>query len=47
VIVKLPQKGWLVILASSREKYGLKPGTNLQVVDYGGGLAIVPASKDL
>jgi AbrB family looped-hinge helix DNA binding protein len=44
--VKLSQKGWVVIPASLREKYGLKPGANLQVVDYGGVLAIVPAFKD-
>ena len=29
-----------------RDKYGLKPGANLQVVDYGGVLAIVPSFKD-
>jgi AbrB family looped-hinge helix DNA binding protein len=40
--VKLSQKGWVVIPAMLREKYGLKPGANLQVVDYGGVLAIVP-----
>jgi len=44
--VKLSRKGWVVIPASMREKYGLKPGANLQVVDYGGVLAIVPAFKD-
>ena len=44
--VKLSQKGWVVIPAVMREKYGLKPGTNLQVVDYGGVLAIVPALKN-
>ncbi len=44
--VKLSQKGWVVIPAVMREKYGLKPGANLQVVDYGGVLAIVPAFKD-
>ena len=44
--VKLSQKGWVVIPASLREKYGLKPGANLQVVDYGGVLVIVPAFKD-
>jgi AbrB family looped-hinge helix DNA binding protein len=44
--VKLSQKGWVVIPASMREKYGLRPGANLQVVDYGGILAIVPAFKD-
>ena len=44
--VRLSQKGWVVIPAAMREKYGLKPGANLQVVDYGGVLAIVPAFKD-
>jgi len=44
--VKLSQKGWVVIPAAMRNKYGLKPGANLQVVDYGGVLAIVPAFKD-
>jgi len=44
--VKLSQKGWVVIPAALRRKYGLKPGANLQVVDYGGILALVPAFKD-
>jgi AbrB family looped-hinge helix DNA binding protein len=44
--VKLSQKGWVVIPAALRRKYGLKPGANLQVVDYGGVLALVPAFKD-
>ena len=43
--VRLSQKGWVVIPAAMRKKYGLKPGANLQVVDYGGVLAIVPAFK--
>jgi AbrB family looped-hinge helix DNA binding protein len=42
----MSHKGWVVIPAVMREKYGLKPGANLQVVDYGGVLAIVPAFKD-
>jgi len=29
-----------------RKKYGLKPGANLQVVDYGGVMAIVPVLND-
>ena len=44
--VKLSQKGWVVIPAALRKKYGLKPGANLQVVDYGGVLSIVPALKN-
>ena len=46
MITKLSQKGWVVIPAALREKYGLRPGANLQVVDYGGVLSIVPAFKD-
>ena len=44
--VKMSQKGWVDIPAVMRNKYGLKPGAYLQVVDYGGVLAIVPAFKD-
>jgi AbrB family looped-hinge helix DNA binding protein len=44
--VKISQKGWIVIPAILREKYALKPGDTLQVVDYGGVLAIVPTYVD-
>ena len=44
--VKLSSKGWVVIPAAMREKYGLKPGSDVQVVDYGGVLSLVPALKD-
>jgi AbrB family looped-hinge helix DNA binding protein len=44
--IKLSQKGWLVIPAELRKKYGLKPGAQVSVVDYGGVLAIVPVFKD-
>lgn len=44
--IKLSHKGWVVIPAALREKYGLKPGTRVQVVDYGGVLALVPAMDD-
>lgn len=35
-------KGWVVIPKELREKYGLTPGTKVQVVDYGGQLSLVP-----
>ena len=35
-------KGWIVIPAELRKKHNLHPGTEVQVVDYGGVLAIVP-----
>ncbi len=44
--VKISQKGWVVIPAALREKYALKPGDLMQVVDYGGVLAILPAFTD-
>jgi len=39
-------KGWIVIPKVYREKYGLEPGRKVQVVDYGGGLSIVPIAED-
>jgi len=44
--VRISQKGWVVIPAAMRAKYGLKPGLDVQVVDYGGGLALVPMLKN-
>jgi AbrB family looped-hinge helix DNA binding protein len=44
--VQLSKKGWVVIPATLRAKYGLKPGASLQVVDYGGVLALIPAHKN-
>jgi len=46
MVIKLSHKGWIVIPAALRKKYGLKAGAELHVVDYGGVLAIVPAFKD-
>ena len=39
-------KGWIVIPKAYRQKYGLEPGQKVQVVDYGGGLSIIPIAKD-
>jgi AbrB family looped-hinge helix DNA binding protein len=39
-------KGWVVIPAELRKKYALKPGATVQIVDYGGVLAIVPTFAD-
>lgn len=40
------EKGWVVIPADLRKKYNLQPGTEVQVVDYGGVLALVPKLAD-
>ena len=39
---KVSAKGWVVIPKSLREKYGLRKGSRVQVVDYGNLLALVP-----
>lgn len=39
-------KGWVVIPAELRRKYGLKKGDAVTIVDYGGVLALVPALED-
>jgi AbrB family looped-hinge helix DNA binding protein len=44
--VTVSEKGWIVIPAELRKKYGLRPGTELSVVDYGGVLALVPTMAD-
>ena len=40
--IKVSEKGWVVIPAELRKKYDLRPGVEVQVVDYGGVLALVP-----
>jgi AbrB family looped-hinge helix DNA binding protein len=39
-------KGWVVIPKELREKYSLKKGSRVQVVDYGNVLALVPLADD-
>jgi AbrB family looped-hinge helix DNA binding protein len=43
---KVSAKGWIVIPKPLREKYGLEKGSQVQVVDYGGVLALVPLLAD-
>ena len=42
----ISSKGWVVIPAELRKKYHLTPGSTMQVVDYDGVLALVPALPD-
>ncbi len=44
--VTMSSKGWVVIPAVYRKKYHLKAGASVEVVDYGGGLSLVPALDD-
>ena len=46
MISKISSKGWVVIPAELRKKYHLHPGQTVQVVDYGGVLALVPTLND-
>ncbi len=45
-IHSVSSKGWVVIPADLRRKYGLKPGAEVRIVDYGGVLAIIPAMRE-
>jgi AbrB family looped-hinge helix DNA binding protein len=42
----ISSKGWVVIPAALRKKYGLEPGSEVRIVDYGGVLALIPAMED-
>ena len=44
--LKISRKGWIVIPASLRRKYNLKPGTAVEIVDYGSVLALIPQKDD-
>ena len=44
--VKVSAKGWIVIPAEIRKRYGIKPGDEVHIVDYGGTLGIVPKLED-
>lgn len=45
-VATVSSKGWIVIPADLRKKYGLEGGARVMVVDYGGVLALVPAFDD-
>ena len=46
VSVKISEKGWVVIPAEYRRRYGLKSGDRVRIVDYGGVLALVPQMEN-
>ena len=43
---RISAKGGVVIPAPLRKKYRLQPGDQVRIVDYGSGLALVPALGD-
>ena len=46
VTARVSPEGWIVIPKPLQEKYGLKEGSQVQVVDCGSVLAVVPLSAD-
>ncbi len=44
--VTVSQKGWIVIPEDIRERYGMHPGTRVALVEYGGGISLVPLPDD-
>jgi AbrB family looped-hinge helix DNA binding protein len=40
--VTVSSKGWVVIPAAYRERYHVHPGSRVEIVDYGGGMSLVP-----
>lgn len=44
--VTISKKGWIVIPKEIRDRYKLKPGDKVSVVDYAGHIAIVLALTD-
>jgi AbrB family looped-hinge helix DNA binding protein len=44
--VKISKKGWVVIPKEIREHYNLHPGDTVNIIDYAGSIAIIPALKD-
>ncbi len=45
-VVKVSSKGWVVIPAEIRARYHIRPGDQMQVVDYGGQIVLMPAISD-
>jgi AbrB family looped-hinge helix DNA binding protein len=44
--VKVLAKGQIVIPASIRKKYGIRPGSEIQFFEYGNTIHLVPPTKD-
>ena len=45
-VVKVSQKGQVLIPKKIREKYGVKPGSNVQILEQPKGIVIKPAPDD-
>jgi AbrB family looped-hinge helix DNA binding protein len=45
--VKVSSKGQIVLPKAIREKFGIKEGDELEVLDFGNEIVIVPVKKDI
>jgi AbrB family looped-hinge helix DNA binding protein len=45
-IVKTLSKGQIVIPAEIRKRYHIKPGTEMQIMEYGGIIYLIPPVED-
>ena len=43
--VTMSKKGWIVIPKEIRERHGLGPGTEIDIVDFGGQIVLVPVPE--
>ena len=44
--VTVSKKGWVVIPHEIRQRYGIRPGDKVHIIDYAGRIAIVPTAED-
>ena len=44
--VKILSKGQIVIPAELRKKFGIEPGTEMQIMEYGGIIYLIPPVGD-
>lgn len=45
-VIQISQKGQILIPKRIREKYGIKSGSNVQILEQPGGILIKPAPED-
>lgn len=43
--VTVSAKGWIVIPKEIRERHGIRKGDKVHVIDFGGQISIIPATK--
>ncbi len=44
--VTVSKKGWVVIPHEIRQRYGIRPGDRVHVIDYAGRITLIPAAED-